>query len=114
MRHFPLFLAAFALVAGPAAAQVVVDTRTGGTQTAVPFGQTGEVPGNFKDDNGNGQVDEASPLVRAHTVGQTVTVPAVATRLTSFNFTTHDSHLTSVGEPDAATSYRAYVMAWDT
>ena len=113
MRITASTLIALAVVCSPAAAQIVIDTRTGGTQTTVPFGQTGEVPGNNKDDDGNGQIDEPNPLIRSHTVGQTFAVPGAATRLTSFNLTTHDSHLTSVGVPDAPTSYRVYVMAWD-
>src|SRR4051812_45297230 len=103
-----------ALTATPAAAQVVIDTRTGGTQTTVPFGQTGDVPGNFLDDDKNGVTDEPGTLQRNHTVGQTFTVPAGAPLLTGFTFTTRDAHFEDgFGVPETPTNFRAYVMAWN-
>jgi hypothetical protein len=114
VRHFPVAAVIAALAAPPAAAQVVIDTRTGGAASTVPFGQVGEVPGNFIDDNKNGQVDEPGSLQRNHTVGQTFTVPAAATRLTAFGFTTRDARFENgVGDTERPTNFRAYVMAWD-
>src|SRR5947199_4131933 len=104
--HTTLFVLAVALLGPAAPAQVVIDTRTGGTQTTVPFGQLGDVPGNFLDDDKNGVTDEPGTLQRNHTVGQTFTVLAAAPLLSSFNFTTRDSHFEDgFGVTESPTSF---------
>jgi hypothetical protein len=115
MRIFVAILTTLALARpGTAAAQVVIDTRTGGTQTTVPFGQVGDVPGNLLDDDKNGLIDEPGTLQRNHTVGQTFTVPPTAQKLTAFSLTTRDSHFEDgVGVIETPTNFRSYVMAWD-
>jgi hypothetical protein len=114
MRYTTSTLATLALTCAPAAAQVLIDTRTGGTPTTVLFGQTGDVPGNSIDDDKNGVIDEAGTLSRNHTVGQTFTVPVAAPRLTAFDFTTRDSHFEDgFGATERPTNFRSYIMAWD-
>jgi hypothetical protein len=114
MRRAVVTLGFLALAATPAAAQAVIDTRTGGTQTTVPFGQLGDVPGNFLDDDKNGVTDEPGTLQRNHTVGQTFTVPPAAPLLSAFNFTTRDTHFEDgFGVTESPTNFRGYLMAWD-
>jgi hypothetical protein len=109
-----LGLLALLLVADPTRGQIIIDTRSGGTSTSVPFGQIGEVPGNLIDDNKNGLIDENDPLMRNHTVGQSFTVPVGAAQLTQVQFFARDTFLNSgVGATDQAVNFRASVMAWD-
>lgn len=101
-----------AATAGPAAAQVFIDTTVVGTAVRQPFGTFGEYI-NELDDDGDGQIDNNAPIERLHTYGQTFVAPAGCDRLESTRFFVFD-RLRSFGSGlDRTLTFRARVMAWD-